>query len=633
MLRVLRTTRHYFEDAMNSGFFRVGASVWSFLALCILGVFLLAWIGAEPAAGTTADRAATAEEARAFADGAEKKLLDLWIKASRASWVQQTFITDDTQRISADADLAVKSATAELAAEARRFDGVKLPEDVARKLMLLRLSVDIPAPRDAAEAAELARIDASLKGDYGKGKWCPDADPSNCLNLDALEKIMATSRDPEELKRAWIGWHSIAPPMRQRYERMVVLGNKGARELGFADMGAQWRSNYDMPPEKFAAEIERLWQQVRPLYESLHAYVRTRLREKYGAAAVPADGPIPAHLLGNMWAQGWTNIYPLVAPPQGGAGYDLTEILKSRNLDAVGMVKFGEQFFVSLGFEPLPETFWKRSMFTRPRDRDVVCHASAWSIDFRDDLRVKMCIQINDEDFTTVHHELGHNFYQRAYNQLPPLFQGGANDGFHEAVGDTIALSITPDYLHQIGLLEAAPSNPGDLGFLMNHALDKVAFLPFGLLIDQWRWKVFSGEIKAADYNKTWWELKRKYQGVAPPVERSEADFDPGAKYHVAANVPYTRYFLAAVYQYQFHRALCRAAGYAGPLHHCSIYGNKAAGARLKKMLEMGQSEPWPDALEAISGERDLDASAILEYYAPLKKWLDEQNAGHPTGW
>ncbi len=618
---------------MISRLFRGRASFWAFLGACILGVFLMGLIGTEPAAGTAASTPATVEEARAFTDSAEKKLLDLWIKSSRASWVQQTFITEDTQRISADADLAVKSATAELAAEARRFDGLKLPEDVARKLKLLRLSVDIPAPRDAAEAAELARINASLQADYGKGKWCPDADASKCLNMDQLEKVMASSRDPEELKRAWIGWHAIAPPMRERYERMVVLGNKGARELGFADMGAQWRSNYDMPPEKFAAEINRLWEQVRPLYVSLHTYVRTKLREKYGAGAVPADGPIPAHLLGNLWAQGWTNIYPLVAPPTADPGYDLTEILKSRNLAATDMVKFGERFFISLGFDPLPETFWKRSMFTRPRDRDVVCHASAWSLDFRDDLRVKMCIQINDEDFTTVHHELGHNFYQRAYNQLPPLFQSGANDGFHEAVGDTIALSITPDYLHQIGLLSAAPSDSGDLAFLMKHALDKVAFLAFGLLIDQWRWKVFDGEIKAADYDKAWWELKRKYQGVAPPVERSEADFDPGAKYHVAANVPYTRYFLAAVYQYQFHRALCKAAGFTGPLHRCSIYGNKAAGARLKKMLEMGQSKPWPDALEAISGERDLDASAILDYYAPLKKWLDEQNAGHPSGW
>jgi len=618
---------------MISGLFRGRASFWAFSGACILGVFLMGLIGTEPAAGTAANTPATVEEARAFTDSAEKKLLDLWIKSSRASWVQQTFITDDTQRIAADADLAVKSATAELAAEARRFDGLKLPDDVARKLRLLRLSVDIPAPRDAAEAAELARINASLQADYGKGKWCPDADASKCLNMDQLEKVMASSRDPEELKRAWIGWHAIAPPMRERYERMVVLGNKGARELGFGDMGAQWRSNYDMPPEKFAAEIDRLWEQVRPLYVSLHTYVRTKLREKYGAGAVPANGPIPAHLLGNLWAQGWTNIYPLVAPPKADPGYDLTEILKSRNLAATDMVKFGERFFVSLGFDPLPETFWKRSMFTRPRDRDVVCHASAWSLDFRDDLRVKMCIQINDEDFTTVHHELGHNFYQRAYNQLPPLFQSGANDGFHEAVGDTIALSITPDYLHQIGLLSAAPSDSGDLAFLMKHALDKVAFLPFGLLIDQWRWKVFDGEIKAADYDKAWWELKKKYQGVAPPVERNEADFDPGAKYHVAANVPYTRYFLAAVYQYQFHRALCKAAGFTGPLHRCSIYGNKAAGARLKKMLEMGQSKPWPDALEAISGERDLDASAILEYYAPLKKWLDEQNAGHPSGW
>jgi peptidyl-dipeptidase A len=619
---------------MISGLLKASNMVWAIWGLCVPAVVMMTWIATEPASGKAADQPATVEEARAFTAAAETRLLDLWIKSGRANWVHETYITDDTERISADADQAVKTATAELAAQARRFDGLQLPDDVGRKLKLLRLSVDVPAPRDVAEAAELSRINSSLSGDYGKGRWCPDpSDKDHCLDMDHVEKIMAESRDPEELKRAWIGWHTIGPPMRERYTRMVELANKGTRELGFPDVGAQWRSNYDMPPDQLAAELDRLWQQVLPLYRSLHTYARMKLRQKYGADVVPASGPIPAHLFGNIWSQQWNNIYDILAPGQSDTGYDLTKILQSRNIDPIGMVKFGERFFVSLGFDPLPETFWHRSMFTRPRDRDVVCHASAWSIDFQNDLRIKMCIQVKEEDFTTIHHELGHNFYQRAYDQQPPLFQSGANDGFHEAIGDTIALSVTPEYLKQIGLLDTVPPASGDIALLMKHALDKVAFLPFGLLVDQWRWKVFSGEVKPADYNKAWWELRRKYQGVVPPVARSEADFDPGAKYHVASNTPYTRYFIAAILQYQFHRALCRTAGYTGPLHRCSIYSNKAAGAALEKMLAMGQSRPWPEALEAMTGEKQMDATAILDYYAPLKKWLDEQTKGEPAGW
>jgi peptidyl-dipeptidase A len=421
--------------------------------------------------------------------------------------------------------------------------------------------------------------------------------------------------------------------MRGNFARFVELANKGARELGFKDTGAMWRSKYDMPADDFARELDRLWEQVRPLYVSLHTYVRWKLREKYGADVVPASGAIPAHLLGNIWAQDWTNVYKLVAPAGADPGYDLTAILKARNLDAKGMVRYGEGFFKSLGFAALPETFWERSLFTKPRDREVVCHASAWDVDNDNDLRVKMCIEINAEDFSTIHHELGHNFYQRAYNKQPFLFRDSANDGFHEAIGDTIALSITPEYLVKLGFLKQAPDASKDIGLLLNKALEKIAFLPFGLLIDQWRWKVFAGEVRSADYNSAWWQLRQKYQGVAPPLDRSERDFDPGAKYHVPGNVPYTRYFLADILQFQFHRALARVAGCTGPLHRCSIYDSKEAGKRLNAMLEMGLSQPWQEALFALTGQRQMDATAIVDYFAPLQKWLDEQNKGKPTGW
>jgi peptidyl-dipeptidase A len=558
---------------------------------------------------------------------AEQRLFDLNLKFARADWVKSTFITDDTETMSADANKDLIAATTELAEQVKRFERLNLSPEVQRKIKLLKLSLTLPAPKDPKERDELTKIAASMEGDYGKGKYCPDGDKGKCLSLVDMEEIMSTSRDPEQLKKIWLGWHQVSPPYRKAYQRFVELSNKGAKEMGFKDTGAMWREKYDMEPDAFAAEMERLWQQVKPLYDSLYTYTRHKLSEKYGKDVVAEDKPIPAHLLGNMWAQSWGNVYPLLAPANNDRGYDLTQILKSRNTDAKQMVHYGESFFTSLGFEPLPATFWERSMITKPADREVVCHASAWDVDFEKDVRLKMCVQINEEDFTTVHHELGHNYYQMAYAKQPFLFRDSANDAFHEAIGDTIALSVTPPYLKQIGLIDKVPDQSADIGFLLNRALEKVAFLPFGYLVDQWRWKVFSGEIGPGDYNKAWWDLREKYQRVAPPAPRTEEDFDAGAKYHVASNTPYARYFLAAILQFQFHRALCREAGINGPLYQCSIYGNKKAGEKLNAMLAMGLSKPWPEALKAMTGEDKMDATAIIDYFAPLKTWLDEQNA------
>lgn len=608
-------------------------------AALLAGLGLLLTLAAAPvsaapqkakAAGKKAAQP-TVEEARKFLDEAQKKLLDLSIKGQRASWVQENFITDDTQIIAAEANEALLGPSVEYAKEAARFDHVQLPPDLRRQMNLLKQGLVLPAPSDPKKTAELTRLAASLDAQYGAGKWCPK--PGECKSLTEMDDILRTSRDPKEMLDVWLGWHAIAPPMRKDYARLVEIANEGSRELGYKDTGALWRSKYDMPPDAFAADLDRLWNQVKPLYDSLYCYTRKRLNEKYGDAVVPLDQPIPAHVLGNMWAQEWDQIYDVLAPPNADPGFDLTKLLEAKKVDQKGMAKYAENFFVSLGFPPLPQTFWERSLLTEPRDRDVVCHASAWDIDYKDDLRVKACLKIKDDDFRTIHHEEGHNFYQRAYNKLPFLYQDSANDGFHEAVGDTIALSITPEYLKEVGLLDKVPDESKDTGLLMKRALEKVAFLPFGLLIDQWRWKVFSGEIKPADYNKAWWDLRLKYQGIRPPVARSEKDFDPGAKYHVPGNTPYMRYFLADILQFQLHRGLCQAAGFKGPLHRCSIYGNKEAGARLAKMLEMGASHPWPDALEVATGQRQMDATAILDYFAPLKTWLDQQNKGQKCGW
>ena len=573
----------------------------------------------------------TVAEAEEFMNKAEARLAELSVKGNQANWIHENFITDDSEAIAAAVNDEQTAVTTELVEGAKRFDGLKMPADLERKFLLLKLQLVAPAPKDPKLRKELTTIAVSLDSDYGKGKFKDST--GKTLDVNDVENIMAENRDPARLKEIWLGWHSIGAPMRQRYARLVDLSNQGARELGFKDTGVLWRAGYDMPPEQFSADVDRLWEQVRPLYLSLYTFVRARLSQKYGPNVVPPDGPIPAHLLGNPWAQTWGNIYPLLGLPENSSGYDLTQLLRAKNLDAHGMVKYGENFYTSLGFAPLPKTFWERSLFTKPADREVVCHASAWDIDNKDDIRIKMCIQIKDEDFVTIHHELGHNFYQRAYKNQPYLFENGANDGFHEAIGDTIALAITPEYLKKIGLLETIPPPDADIPLLLKQALDKVAFLPFGIMIDQWRWRVFSGDIKPADYNKAWWDLRLKYQGVVPPAPRSEADFDPGAKYHVPGNVPYTRYFLAFIYQFQFYRALCKEAGYTGPLNRCTFFDSKEAGTKFNKMLEMGQSKPWPDAMEALTGERQADASAILDYFAPLKTWLDEQNKGMKVGW
>jgi peptidyl-dipeptidase A len=577
--------------------------------------------------------APTVANAQSFMNRAEAELLKMGTLQQRATWIQETYITDDSELLAASENDRVIARTTELINEGKRFESLNLPQDLRRKFLLLKLSLSMPAPKDAKLREELTQVAASLDGSYGKGKYCPGGDKEPCFGIDDLDEQLAKSRDPKQILDIWAGWHKIGAPMRDRYVRFVELSNQGARELGFADTGALWRAGYDMTPEQFSAELERVWKEVEPLYQELHTYVRRKLIDKYGADAQRGDGMIPAHLLGNMWAQEWGNIYDLVAPPAAPPAYDIGQILQQRKTTAKQIVQYGEGFFQSLGLQTLPETFWQRSMLTRPADREVVCHASAWQVDLDQDVRLKVCLHDTTDDFITVHHELGHIYYFLAYRKQPFLFRSGANDGFHEAIGDAIALSITPEYLKKIGLIESIPPPAADLPLLLRTALDKVAFLPFGLMIDKWRWEVFSGQVKPADYNKAWWQLREQYQGIAPPMDRSEADFDPGAKYHIPGNVPYTRYFLARIYQFQFYRAMCRAAGYTGPLNRCSVFGSKAAGDKLESMLELGQSKPWQEAMQRMTGQDRIDASAMVEYFQPLLTWLKEQNKGEKTGW
>jgi len=586
---------------------------------------------AAPAAPAAASAAPTAADAKAFVDRTEATMSRLSEYVNKASWVRATNITEDTMWLESKATAEFTDLATKAAIEAARYDGVAVDPVTRRKLDILKRALVAPAPQRPGAADEMATIASRLDSTYSTGKF---AYRGKQITLNDAEEIMASSQDPAELKALWEGWHSISPGMRGDYAKLAAMSNEGSKALGYADTGALWRSGYDMDPAAFAAETDRLWAQVEPFYKNLHCYVRARLNEKYGDAVQPRTGPIRADLLGNMWAQQWGNIYPIVAPKAETSAYSLDTLLTDASYDPTKMVKTGEAFYVSMGLAPLPETFWTRSQIVRPEGREVVCHASAWDLDDRDDIRIKMCTKVNGEDFYTVHHELGHNYYQRAYKDQPYLFKNGANDGFHEAIGDFVGLSaLTPTYLNQIGLLKDVPGPEGDIPFLLKMALDKIAFMPFGLMVDRWRWQVFDGSVSETQYNDGWWKLRTQYQGIVPPGPRPTDAFDPGAKYHVPGNVPYTRYFLAHIYQFQFHRAACEQAGWKGPLHRCSIYGNKEVGAKFNAMLEMGASKPWPEELKAFTGETRTDASAVADYFKPLNVWLTKQNKGEKCGW
>ena len=553
-----------------------------------------------------------------------------------ASWISSNFITHDSQKVIADYGTKYTLKSLERSRQAASFDRLNTSKENRRMLNILKSSFVMPPPLDGMLASELSEITTSLEAMYGSGEHC--FDNGECYDLEAFESIIDNSRNPKELLRAWEGWHEIGKPMKPMYMRMVEIGNQGSVDLGYEGLSDLWFSKYDMPADDFLDDTDRVWNDVKPLYDALHCHVRAKLNEHYGDEVISKTGPLPVHMLGNMWGQSWSNIYDLVYEEKPDSKYiDVTKIIEEKSLSEIEMVEYAEDFFISMGFKPLPETFWERSLFVKPRDRSVVCHASAWNLDpTNNDLRIKMCIEKNEEDFITIHHELGHIFYYQAYNHIPTVFQAGANDGFHEAFGDLLTLSITPDYLVDIDFIsdeyaEEAKRDP--IALLMKQALDGVVIIPWALMLDKWRSGVFNGEIDERNLNSSWWSLREEYQGINSSYPRSENYFDPGAKYHIPGNTPYTRYYLASIMQYQFHEALCNLIDYDGYLHECSIYGNKEAGDKIITTMAMGQSLPWQDAFENLTGSRQLSGKSILNYYAPLKKWLDEENKNRTCGW
>ena len=584
----------------------------------------------------SSEKSNTSEDLDKFLAEVEQEYKEEGPIINSASWISSNFITYDSQKVIADYGTRYTLKSLERSRQASNFDNLDTSPENKRMLSILKSSFVMPPPLDKTLASELSQISTGLEAMYGTGEYCYE--DGACYDLEAFESIIDNSRDPDELLKAWKGWHEIGKPMKPMYMRMVEIGNEGSKDLGYEGLSDLWFSKYDMPADEFLDETDRVWEEVKPLYDALHCHVRAKLNDYYGDEIVSESGPLPVHLLGNMWGQSWSNIYDLVYTEESNSNsVDVTKIIADKNINEIQMVEYAEDFFISIGFDPLPETFWERSLFVKPRDRSVVCHASAWNLDpANNDLRIKMCIERNEEDFITIHHELGHIFYYQAYNHLPTLFQGGANDGFHEAFGDLLTLSITPDYLTKIDFISEEQANiakEDPIGLLMKQALEGVVVVPWALMLDKWRSGVFNGDIKEDELNTLWWQLREEYQGIGTSDDRTEEYFDPGAKYHIPGNTPYTRYYLARIMQYQFHEALCNQINFDGYLHECSIYGNKDAGEKIISTMAMGESLPWQDAFENITGSRKLSGTSILNYYAPLKEWLDEQNQDRVCGW
>ena len=451
----------------------------------------------------------TRETAKQFVARIQAEGALLEEESSAAQWVRNTYITPDTAILARKAGERSLAFQSSMVKQAKQFRDADMDTETARAIELILRGSSAPAPNDAALRTELSAILTNMEGQYGAGQYCNAA--GVCRELQELESVLAQSRDYDELLDVWQGWRQVSSPYRKEYQRFVEIGNQGAKDFGYTNLADLWQGGYDMESEVFVEESRRLWGEVKPFYDELHCYVRGRLSETYGAEKVPNEGPIPAHLLGNMWSQTWDNIYDIAEPYSGVASLDVTSALVDQGYDELQMTKTAEAFFTSLGLPSLPDSFYKNSMIKKPRDRNVVCHASAWDIDNGNDPRIKQCVEINEEQLETLHHELGHIYYYLMYKDQPSVFKGGAHDGFHEAIGDTIQLSMTPAYLKKKGLIsETVESYEATINKQMKMALQKIAFLPFGKMIDEWRWQVFSGEIAPEDYNAGWWRLREE---------------------------------------------------------------------------------------------------------------------------
>ncbi|XP_035508344.1 angiotensin-converting enzyme 2 [Morone saxatilis] len=567
---------------------------------------------------------------------------------SLASWAYNTDITKENSDKLSEEGQIWGSFYSQMSAESQNFtiSEIKNPEI---KLQLISLQDKGSGALSPDKAAHLNKVMSEMSTIYSTATVCLIDDPLNCQTLEpGLEHVMANSENYTERLHVWEGWRrEVGKRMRPLYEDYVDLKNEASKLNGFEDYGAYWRYNYETieddiqykyTRDELMEDVRSTYKQILPLYKELHAYVRARLMEVY-PGHIDSEGPLPAHLLGDMWGRFWTNLYPLSTPYPNKTDIDVTKTMVEKGWNETRLFKEAEKFFMSVGLYEMFPNFWENSMLVKPDDgRKVVCHPTAWDMGNRMDFRIKMCTKVNMDDFLTVHHEMGHNQYQMAYRNLSYLLRDGANEGFHEAVGEIMSLSAaTPKHLQSLNLLPAnfTYDKETEINFLLKQALTIVATLPFTYMLEEWRWQVFAGNITKDEWMERWWEMKRELVGVVEPVPRDETYCDPPALFHVSGDYSFIRYFTRTIYQFQFQKALCIAAGHTDALSSCDITGSKEAGTKLRNMLELGRSQSWTRALHTISGDDRMDARPLLEYFQKLHDWLKVENTKHnrTVGW
>ncbi|XP_075996407.1 angiotensin-converting enzyme 2 [Genypterus blacodes] len=567
---------------------------------------------------------------------------------SLASWAYNTNITkENSDNLGAEGQSWSDFYT-KMSEESQQFPLSDIT-DPEIKLQLISLQDKGAGALTPDKAAHLSKVMSEMSTIYSTATVCLMDDHFNCQTLEpGLEDVMANSRDYFERLHVWEGWRrEVGKRMRPLYEDYVDLKNEAAKLNDFEDYGAYWRSNYETIEEdsrykytqhQLMDDVRAIYKEILPLYKELHAYVRSKLMDVYPGRIHP-QGPLPAHLLGDMWGRFWTNLYALSVPYPHKEDIDVSKTMVAKGWTERQLFKEAEAFFMSVGLYKMNENFWNDSMLEKPDDgRKVVCHPTAWDMGNGEDFRIKMCTKVNMDDFLTVHHEMGHNQYQMAYSNLSYLLRDGANEGFHEAVGEIMSLSAaTPSHLQALGLLpvDFTSDNETEINFLLKQALTIVATLPFTYMLEEWRWQVFDGNITKDEWMQRWWEMKREMVGVVEPVPRDETYCDPPALFHVSGDYSFIRYFTRTIYQFQFQKALCEAANHTDDLFKCDITNSTAAGDKLRKMLELGRSKSWTRALDMISSEVKMDAAPLLEYFEKLQHWLVKENKknNRHVGW
>uniref|UniRef100_A0A8C1ZDQ6 Angiotensin-converting enzyme n=1 Tax=Cyprinus carpio TaxID=7962 RepID=A0A8C1ZDQ6_CYPCA len=571
------------------------------------------------------------ESAREFLQKFDEEASNLVYQYSLASWAYNTDISQE------NADKEVRVSFVYLFEESSAYP-IDQISDPLIKIQLQKLQDKGSGALSPDKASELRNIMSEMSTIYNTATVCKIDDPTDCQTLEpGLESIMANSRDYDERLHAWEGWR-VASGMKMRplYEKYVDLKNEAAKLNNYEDHGDYWRGDYETIDEpgysysrdQVMEDARRIYQEILPLYKELHAYVRAKLQDVY-PGHIASDACLPAHLLGDMWGRFWTNLYPLMIPYPEKPDIDVSSEMVAQGWDELRLFKEAEKFFMSVNMSAMFDNFWTNSMFIKPEGRDVVCHPTAWDMGNREDFRIKMCTKVNMDDFLTVHHEMGHNQYQMAYRHQSYLLRDGANEGFHEAVGEIMSLSAaTPSHLQSLGLLppDFIQDYETDINFLMKQALTIVATLPFTYMLEEWRWQVFKEIIPKDEWMLRWWQMKRDLVGVGEAVPRDESYCDPPALFHVSGDYSFIRYFTRTIYQFQFQEALCEAAGHTGPLYKCDITNSTKAGNKLRHMLELGRSMSWTRALEDVAGTTKMDSQPLLHYFSTLMEWLKEEN-------